>query len=272
MCAAQKSSLEEYNCNVWGTRKGNDYIDARDEKRTVSFSHPKGECCICFDESGLKMTCGHFICPDDLLDNTWEQIKNLKFEISCAKCPHIISTDDIIKFGIPNDKEEQLLTVAISVNFCESQDIQLCPGCESFCTRKDSNNPAVKCLSCTNKKMKDYHFCWYCLKEWNNPSNFRECGNSGCLKDDIDQLRASPLMEFNDGTKVVKVPQIRACPECFTVIQHHGGCNEMTCRSCKTKFCFICLTKTSGGSLICKGRNYTKITCTPAPIQTKLKK
>ena len=144
MCAAIAiSALEKKGVQVWNVRVGAEFLYNRDETRTVSFPHQKGECCVCDDDGGLKMKCGHFICPDDILNHAWGQIKHLKFEINCVSCSAIINTDDIIKFGLPDWEEKQFLEAAISVNFCESQDIQQCPSCQSFCQRKETDNPQV---------------------------------------------------------------------------------------------------------------------------------
>lgn len=80
------------------SKAGIKFIDARsrgqyfvrDERRTVSFPHPRGECGICFDEGGLRMECAHYICPDDLLEWTWGQLRNMKYEINCAMCVKLI--------------------------------------------------------------------------------------------------------------------------------------------------------------------------------------
>lgn len=270
---ACKCALDTYDVKLWDVRVGANYfIENRNESRTVPFPHPKGDCSICGDRSGLKMQCGHYICPDDLLDLAWNQIEHLKHEISCGTCPSIISIDDIITFGLPNDDEKQFLLTAVSLNYCESQDIQQCPGCLTYCQRLRTDSPQVKCTVCTKKKGKDFEFCWVCLKQWNNPDNYKVCGNFGCKGRDLAQLRNCAKKEFKDreGT-VVFVPQMRACPKCFTILEHLSGCNEMTCKKCEEKFCFICLAKTEGGSLICSGRTYRIITCTPAPVQTKLR-
>ncbi|KAI6653415.1 hypothetical protein LOD99_3634 [Oopsacas minuta] len=244
----------------------------RDETRTVSFTHPTGECCVCYDDSGLKMRCGHYICPDDILLNTWEQIQHLKFEVSCPSCPAIISIEDIMKFGLPDCEEKQFIEAAISVNFCESQDIQQCPNCQSYCQRKKTDTAQVQCTICTKNMKKSFEFCWFCLREWNNAANYQICGNLNCKREEIQKLRNSPKKVFrDDGGKVLSIPILRACPKCFTIIEHTKGCNEMTCKVCKTAFCFICLAKTEEGSLVCSGRTYTAITCVAAPIQTKLR-
>ena len=270
MCAEVVSAFKKRGLDVCKVRSAARYFYARDETRTVSFRHLKGQCCVCTDNGGLKMKCGHFICPDDILNHAWDQIKHLKFEISCASCPTIINSDDIIKFGLPDWEEKQFIEAAISVNFLESQDIQQCPSCQSFCQRKETDNPQVNCTICLREQKKYFHFCWYCLRKWINPVDSKICGNEACKRVEIEQLMKSPKKEFRDSKgKTVSVPAIRGCPSCFTIIEHRSGCNEMTCNNCRAVFCFICLTKTDDGSLVCTGRTYNTITCIPAPIQTK---
>ena len=272
MCAAI-SALEGKGVQVWKVRVFAEYIFKRDETRTVPFPHQKGECCVCGDDGGLKMQCGHFICPDDILNHAWDQIKNLKFEISCASCPAIIKTDDIIRFGLPDWEEKQFIETAISVNFCESQDIQQCPSCQSYCQRERTYLPQVHCTICTKKQNKDYEFCWYCLRKWNNPSDYLVCGNDKCRRVDVEKLLQSPKEQIRDRKgEVIWIPRIRVCPQCLTIIEHISESNEVTCSECKLEFCFICLAKTRSGSLLCRSRTYSSggITCVVAPIQTKL--
>ncbi|KAI6653411.1 E3 ubiquitin-protein ligase RNF19B-like [Oopsacas minuta] len=273
MCAAKNNALETRSVEIWNVRKGGEMCFWRDETRTVSFKHPTSECCTCFDDdSGLEMSCEHYICPDCILRQTWVQIQHLKFEISCTKCPAIISIEDIMKFGLADCEEKQFIETAISVNFCESQDIQQCPNCQSYCQRKRSDTAQVQCTICAKKLNKSFEFCWFCLREWNNPVNYQICGNLNCKREEIQKLRNSPKKVFGDKKgKALSIPILRACPKCFTIIEHTEGCNEITCKVCKTAFCFICLARTREGSLVCRGRTYTNITCVPAPIQTKLR-
>ena len=270
---ATRFALDTRNVEVCNARIGAEYFfGRRNYTRTVLFPHPNGECCVCCDKSGLKMKCGHFICPDDILDSAWQQIKTMKHQIKCSSCIAVIDIDDIIKFGLPTEEEKQFLCTALSVNFCASQDIQQCLNCKSYCQRQRTDSPQVTCLVCTKNTGSSYLFCWYCLRGWKNgPTNAQICGNTGCSKEKVDQLKVAPLIEFQDQKrKKVKVPTLRACPECKSLIQHDGRCNEMTCKYCGFMFCFICLTPTKRGSLICKSTTWNPhatIICTPAPIQ-----
>ena len=251
----------------------------RDEERTVNFPHPQGKCNTCFDQSGLKMKCGHFICPDDILNKAWSDVSQMKFEITCTEvfCDEEISMEDIFKFGLPKLDEEQFLTMAITTNFYESQDIQQCPQCDTLCQRERKSSPEVNCTICPRKGNNYFTFCWFCMREWKNSNSHQVCGNDQCRREDVITLVNSPMKEFTDANgKTVTIPMRRACPRkgCHTLIEHKEMCNKMTCPNpnCKKDFCFICLSLANYGSLLCKSKSYnsTGIKCKPAPIQTKL--
>ena len=250
-----------------------DYL--RDQTRTVDFVHLKGNCNVCYDSSGLKMQCDHYICPDDVLNKAWIDVRSMKFEITCTMCDKLISMEDVFKFGLPKLDEEQFLSMAITTNFYESQDIQQCPQCDTLCQRVNKDSPQVYCIICPRKGKDYYTFCWYCMREWKNSSSREVCGNDQCNRKEITTLVNSPKKEFTDNNgKEVTIPVWRACPrkECHTLIEHTDGCNRMACPSCNEGFCFICLSLASDGSLDCKSTSYNKtgILCKPAPIQTKL--
>ena len=119
------------------------------------------------------MPCGHYICPDDILDWAWNQMKDLKHEFNCPICPSILSIEDIIKFGLPTEEEKQFLMTALSVNFCESQDVVQCPNCSSYCQRINSECPRVECIVCAVKERINSGFCWYCLGKWKNATKYQ---------------------------------------------------------------------------------------------------
>ena len=267
-----KCALDNYGVQICDLRVGGKYFTKnRDETRTVSFPHPKGECCICEDGGGLKMQCGHYVCPDDILDCAWLQINNSQHNILCLQCSSILSIEDIIKFGLPTEEEKHFLMIALSVNFCESQDVVQCPNCSSYCQRINSECPRVECAVCAMKGRKNV-FCWYCLREWKEVNKYQNgCGNNKCCKLMIELLSKCPKYEFTDrkGRKV-SAPIIRACPQCFTLTEYMEYSNNMICRLCHKQFCFICLKETEG-VYFCQSRSYSSITCNAAPVQTRLR-
>ena len=253
----------------------NKFMYYRDQERTVKFPHPNGTCNTCRDPSGLQMKCGHFICPDDILDKAWYDVSSMQFEILCTQCDKEIPMEDVFKFGLPKLDEEQFLTMAITTNYYERQDIQQCPQCDTLCQREKKDSPQVNCIICPRKGKDYYTFCWFCLREWKNSNSREICGNDLCRRAEITTLINSPMKEFEDHNgKKVNIPMWRACPRkgCHTLIEHTIACSIMTCISCRRGFCFICLKLANGDSLDCKTSTYNKvgIKCRPAPIQTKL--
>ena len=252
------------------------FVKYRDQTRTVSFAHPNNDCNTCGDDTGLRMRCGHYLCPDDLLDQAWREVETMKYEVSCTACDKIIPYEDIIKFGLPTLEEEQFLTTAITTNFYESQDINECPKCHTLCSRQRSDSPQVHCSICPKSGANYFMFCWYCLRDWKNLVDQQVCGNANCMRETIQTLLNCPKKDFTDfNGKSISIPIWRACPyeDCNTLIEHTIACNMMTCK-CRRKFCFICLRKTNNDSFDCKSRSYnnTGIRCSSAPIQTKLRK
>ena len=253
--------MAEYAPNPFSAR-GIEFIDSRsggkyfygtrNETRTVKFPHPNGQCTTCYHESGLRMECGHFICPDDILDWAWEQLSTMKYEIGCSECGKPIKQDDIIKFGLPSLEEKQFLTTAIII---------------SARARISRNVPSVNSLS------EDFHrsIVPYVLPVLDCLREFPQTIKRNCKKEIIEKLINSPKKEFKDRNgKMVNIPTRRACPSCQTLLEHSDGCNLFTCSSasCRQQFCFICLSKKIGGSLICKSVSYDSIgiKCSPAPI------
>lgn len=238
------------------------------DKRKIDPSVHSGDdvCMISFEEKGcVKMPCGHSIIPDMLMDYCWNEINSRKWEIRCCLCNHEWPIDVLERYGGASPEELQMLEEGLSLNYCEhTSTIQQCPGCKSYCERKhNDSNFCVECRVCTRKNGRMHYFCWCCLQPWKTSPSSNDCGNASCKNSILAQLRDAPLMVLND----IKIPSIRACPSCSTLIKHKQGCKQMTCK-CKTEFCFICLRKKSpDGSWFCGG-SYDK--CTPAPIQDKL--
>ena len=241
----------------------------RDKTRTVSYPHPHYYCSTCMEKNSLKIHCGHFICPDCLLDLVWYQILNIKQGFFCPVCPRILSIEDIIKFGLPTEEEKQCIMTALSVNFCESQDIVQCPNCSSYYQRINSECPRMECIVCAMKGRKNV-FCWYCLREWKKVSKYQDsCGNSNCRRKDFEALRNCPKENRKRyAGELITIPTLRACPHCFTIVEYVKSSYHMNCRNCSKIFCFICLEKEIDGAMLCI--SHKKIACWPAPVQIKL--
>lgn len=223
-------------------------------------------------ESGLivlKMPCGHPMSPDGLMEYAWAEVsKHGKTKIRCPLCTVIWPLDTIKKYGGASSREMSQLEIGITKNFCtQSEDINQCPSCNSYCEREDPTNGCVKCILCSRKSKSNYHFCWHCLQTWKNNGN-SSCGNPNCN----DSEKLSLLKKSRKVTiKYVNIEtfKLRACPKCGTLIEFEKECKHMQCRRCKVEFCFICLRMKCQGSWLC-GSHATK--CEVAPIQTRIPK
>ena len=227
---------------------------------------PLRYCCVCGENNGNRMKCGHLICPEDLLNNTRTQINSNKHKISCAQCTEIFDMSEIFKFVKINEEAKRSMTKAIEDNLANSEGKVRCPSCTNYCQRQIVCQSQVKCDNCTITSFLPYIFCWYCSGKWKDTSNYRTCENYSCEIIKLNMIINPPMIDFNgrDGRKVT-VPQIRICPQCSTFIELRHGCSQMRCRICNNHFCFICLKKVG----TCNTATYNgSITCTPAPKQT----
>ena len=221
------------------------------------------------DEPVFVMPCSHSISPDGLMEYCWNEIGGKKHEIHCPLCNEEWTIDIIVKYGCASKEELHQLEIGFSNNFCiHSEDVIECPSCTSFCERKDNKDLCTKCLICSQKKNKDYYFCWQCLREWRNEYTAKKCGNKRCSDQDqvvLEQLATAPLIKPDYIS--AEIPSLRACPKCGTMITLREGCKHMKCIICKQEFCFVCLRKKTNGSWAC-GLFFTA--CVPAPRQTRI--
>ena len=239
------------------------------EKRPFPAGLPvSDDCCtICLETPALAMPCKpvkHPYCPDCLMEYCWSEIGNdrLKTVIACSLCSTEWDLGVIKRYGGASEEEIRLLSESLSENVIHSDsDIMECPGCGSFSEHKDKRMSRVICLMC-KKEDKKPDFCWHCRKSWSNKSSDYDCGNDSCKATGIlAQIQNAPKKTISG----VSCPSIRLCPTCGASIEYNSGCKQMTCKECKTKFCFICLRKPSSGSWQCGSYR-----CNPAPVQTRV--
>jgi hypothetical protein len=233
------------------------------------FGEPESCMIMATDEDNVEMPCGHVICPEGLMDYSWNEIcVNKKTSVLCCLCEAEWDIDIIRRYGGATDEEIALLEQCLSHNVCISDPkVSECPGCKSLCQRKDESKKCVFCTYCSKNKGKQYYFCWECKREWKGSPSNKECGNDQCCQEQMLQvLKNCPTKEI-PYLKGLQVPSTRACPTCGTLIEHAGKCKHMTCTVCKIEFCFVCLRKCSEGSSFC-GRYSTP--CKVAEHQTKI--
>lgn len=226
-------------------------------------------CMICFVSKGSLLPCKpvkHRYCSDCITEYSWSEVNRdrLKTSITCPLCSSEWDLDVIQKYGSASDKQIVLLSECLSENVIRADpSIMECPGCGSYCERKDKKKARVICLMC-KKNGKKTDICWHCKQPWIDNSTDYDCKNPECKAAGIlAQLQNAPLKEVIG----VRCPSIRLCPVCGTAMEHKSGCKQMTCKKCTSEFCFICLRMRMNGSWSCGSYN-TK--CTPAPVQERV--
>ena len=247
-------------------------------QQTVNPSLPRSdEACMIthenFKKDGvvvLQMPCNakHAICPDALMTYAWSEIStNKKTEVKCPLCDVEWPFDVIKRYGGATTTELDQLQLGMSHNYCaKSNNINQCPKCGSYCMRVQTNVNSVRCFTCSKKSNSNIYFCWFCLQDWKSSLSSSSCGNANCNDaEKLTQLQSCGKVKvlYTD----IETFKLRACPKCGIVIEHAGGCKKMTCETCKTKFCFVCLRMMSQGSWPC-GSFDTK--CAAAPVQTSI--
>ena len=224
-------------------------------------------CSVCFNPPSLKMTCGHFYCPTCVVEYSWNEANSgTKTEIKCSQNEGEWKFSIIKQYGSISDNEMNALKNKLSENFINSNpDIRNCPGCGCYCERKDKAKSRVYCRVCAREK-KEAEYCFHCSKPWKNNASTTECGNADCdTQAVLDIVRTAPYKEIIG----VSCPSIRLCPKCGSKIEHKRYCKHMTCPTCSTKFCFICLRTQQCGVWQC-GEYYNK--CAVAKIQNVIPK
>ena len=232
--------------------------------------HTNEQCTLCGDSPSLLLPCSphkHSYCSTCVTQHAWTEASEaakLRSEVKCCLCNSEWSIRVVKEYGAMSDDESCIFQECLSTNYLRNGDnFRQCPGCEIYCERIDKNNSRVRChFCCKSRKFGD--FCWHCQKPWTSKGNTDRCNN--CNDDEIiKELKKAPEKDIIG----VKCPSQRLCPVCGTAIEHTQGCKHMTCKLCKTAFCFICLRKKVDGSWSCGSYN-TK--CSPAPIQESVPK
>ena len=236
-------------------------------ERTLPKHLPQSDndCFICCVGPSLVMPCKqgkHYVCSTCLVNFAWNEADFKKAtNIKCPLCPTKWDLDIIQEYGQASKKEIELLADCLSMNVIRSDpNIIECPGCRSYSERMHHSNTRVHCRICKRNGKQNADFCWDCLQPWGGT---KKCGNPECTTSILTIIRDASM------TKVVDVscPSIRLCPCCGVPIEHNIGCKQMTCKSCKKDFCFICLRPRIDGCWQCGSYNEK---CIPAPKQTRV--
>eukprot|EP01084_Bolivina_argentea_P168491 292184_1 len=256
--------------------------DFRQKKYGIRSS--KYEDCIMkyTNEDGIAraaMQCGHAIASSTMFYYI-KQTFATNYSASEITCP-VPNCKKVWDWGICTmvadmDDDEltyynKMRTKRIFTNLCE------CQNCGKMIDRPE--NLTVMRVVCTCRST---NFCFKCGLIWKKGDSEIVCGNKECvivialnetLKKESWGEEHGVTQKFVSGHKDRKLPKIRACPRCLTLVIHKTGCKWMKCQCCKKDFCFCCLAlATDSGELQCKNMDNKSASshwgiCPVAPIQ-----
>lgn len=206
--------------------------------------------------------CACVICADCLGVHLQSLLNSGSLKLRCMSTGH--RNDDVrpmllYTIAAYTNEEKSAADVKLSSNYFArtDSDMHVCANddCKYIIYREPANKSyKVQCTKCQK------FTCWNCSKPHNGDV---WCGNDAC--DPVAMVQQ--LIELGDTKKINNkdVWDTRLCPNpaCAQVIGHYANCKHMTCKSCNTQYCHICL-KLWGGDNGCSHG----IDCQPVPKQT----
>ena len=217
-------------------------------------------CCVCAGSDSLTSWCR------SILNDSGHQFL-------CPLCKQEWSYSLIRQVASLTESDLEYFDVQITTNRLQSAPgFQRCPGCMIWCYREVTNtaiNERAQCPVCTVARYGvAYHFCWQCLQDWKGPIDGMYCGNGTCILGSDPRIQYLASRPSKTIGKVPGCPTVRGCPKCGILLEHTDACKHMDCKSCKHKFCFVCLKSPNAqGQWPCGSHQDV---CTIAPCQTTL--
>jgi len=201
----------------------------------------KYQCQVCLDDDfNLKdifvlETCKHFLCQDCMTQHMVSLINNNKS--SHMECPIFQCSSPItyveVKRSVNPEEFQRYEQFTLGGVLGLDDNCRWCPrrGCQTP-TIGNPDSPMIRCP----KPNCHFTYCFNCKVEWHADITCeqyeqwkKDNGNGGDLFEKWRQKNTKP------------------CPNCKTNIQKNGGCNHMTCTSCKYEFCWLCSEKYNSG-------------------------
>ncbi|KAJ7184679.1 hypothetical protein C8R46DRAFT_1343710 [Mycena filopes] len=195
--------------------------------------------CFCDVEDPVRLNCGHAYCRD-CIQLYLRQAQDSGF--SPRKCvAEVISSEGatstpcglsipypIIRSLLTSAEEDFLLRASFLAHINQHPaDFRYCPSadCEMVyrpSTTQAASDSAIQCPSCL------IHICRTCNVENHDGITCAE------HQDNLSGgLAALARWRAENGVK--------QCPNCHADIEKTGGCNHMTCASCRTHICWVCM-------------------------------
>ncbi|KAL4659927.1 hypothetical protein GN956_G206 [Arapaima gigas] len=130
-------------------------------------------------------------------------------------------------------------------------DTSRCPKCPGI-LRASLNSAGCPLQYTQCSQLPESHlFCRFCLAPWKpiQKDGVEHCSNRSCEL--VYTLLICDTIN-NPNSYVHGCPVFRACPQCYCLMMHVDGCNNVTCPSCRHQFCFICLQSSDSHLGFCR--------------------
>ncbi|KAL0108877.1 hypothetical protein PUN28_014176 [Cardiocondyla obscurior] len=229
-------------------------ISYNERQHKTQFDENFYTCYICFEKcSGLNSieleNCQHIYCKSCMEKYIRINIVDYISVISCptVDCKYNISANDI-KTLCPNlflHYEEMMLRLTLDT----MEDVVHCPriSCQ-YPVIRDLNDDAPICPQCF------YCFCIYCHKAYHGQALCKMPSND--IMKLVEKYKNSSnvekkMLEKKYGRRQIQSIETyltteylqdntKSCPKCHSLISKIDGCNKMTCKHCKSFFCWLC--------------------------------
>jgi hypothetical protein len=187
-------------------------------------------CAVCLDDFGahelLHLGCGHAFCAGCWRDHIRVKLEGGARSLECIErgchrpiplsvVGHLCGDRDTLKYHI-NVSELEILESHTSIR-CLRAD---CPFILGLGSITASGVATCRCGA---------RVCWHCHEEAHAPCSCRQTAS-------WKELAGDDSVVQNEWER----SNTRPCPKCNTRIEKNGGCNHMSCTSCRHQFCWIC--------------------------------
>ena len=233
---AEQKRLEDANIQLGLKLQEQDRELILEKERNATF-----ECSICMSKVKIEMgcitlDCDHKFCNNCLHEDIITKLKENKVkedEIACYDCKRPISNfiiKNVLTFKEFMEYEKKIIAFNSSGYISKEEVLIKCPNSKCPYQVIISNNYELTHIKCTLCQL------LFCSRGCPKPHEGKTCEEH---KYEIQLARDN---KNNDQLfeQLKQRDNIKVCPHCGANIQKNQGCNHMTCRVCKTEFCYVC--------------------------------
>lgn len=176
-----------------------------------------------------SLCCGHSYCKDcwkTYLDFCIKNGQATNIECMFTDCP-ILVPEDFIHPLLSDLMKEKFDRLSLRDCIDSNPLMRLCVSaeCDAVIKAKESKAKRVICQECNNS------YCFKCGAEYHAPTDCKTI-----------KLWMTKCADDSETAHYISA-HTKDCPNCNMCIEKNGGCNHMSCYSCKFEFCWMCLGK-----------------------------